>query len=405
MRIATITLAAPFPEGFTGFMWNVNQPKAINEIGHRGEVFAMSLWGPRFLERWFPKLKRYNDRPAKFEFHGVTFHIFKGIMPPPVWVRWNIANRFPRLAGRLICWSIESRLLKALREYKPDALLVHDTIINGDLGIRLARRLGIPFGTIDHDPIDMPPDSPLGRHFKRIGDAARVVFNVGQIGYLHNRDALKLSNARLLPNGTASPTEEQRRTPRPARWDGKKVVLCVGAFIERKAHKELLRAFAEVNIPDTVLVITGDPPQHIRDLVAELKLQDKVEFVPNMPLQELQQYMVWADLFCLPSWWECAALVYVEAMMAETPPIMTTDCGLVYTVDQGRNGWAIPPKDHGALVEVLREALTRSDLKAMGKRGRETVEGRFTWRRNAELVIKGLNGEPDPLPGTWPGWR
>lgn len=405
MRVATLTLAVPFPEGYTGFMWNVYQPQAINQIGHRGEVFGMTMSGPRLMERWIPKLKRHNDRPDKFEFFDVTFHVTKGYMPPPVWLRWKVAPRYPRLAESLIHWSVESALLKKLRDYKPDALLVHDTILNGDLGIRLSRKLGIPFGTIDHDPIDMPPDSPLGRHFKRVGDAARVVFNVGQIGYLHNRDALKLPNSRLLPNGTASPNEEQRRTPRPAKWDGKKVVFCVGVFIERKAHKELLRAFAEVNIPDTILWIVGDPPQHIRDLVAELKLQDKVEFLPNMPLQQLQQYMVWADLFCLPSWWECAALVYVEAMMAETPPIMTTDCGLAYIIDQGRNGWMIPPKDHKALVDVLREALTKADLKAMGKVGRKTCDGRFTWKQNAELVVKGLGGEPDPLPAMWPGWR
>lgn len=405
MRIATITLAASFPTGYTGFLWNVDQARAINQLGHSCEIFGMSMSSPRFVERWIPKLKKFNDRPHHYAFKDVQFHVVKGLMPPPVWVRWNIAHRSPRLAQWLIHWSVESRLLKDLRAYKPDALLVHDTIINGDLGIRLSKKLGVPFGTIDHDPIDMPPDSTLGRHFRRIGNAACVVFNVGQIGYLHNRDVLKLPNARLLPNGTASPTEEQRRTPRPAKWDGKKVVLCVGVYIERKAHKELLRAFAEANVPDALLVMTGEPPKHIRDLVAELKLQDRVEFLPNVPLQELQQYMVWADLFCLPSWWECAALVYVEAMMAETPPIMTTDCGLAYIIDQGKNGWMIKPKDHQAIVDVLREALTKADLKTMGKLGRKTCDGRFLWTRNAELVVKGLKGEPDPLPGTWPGWR
>ena len=182
---------------------------------------------------------------------------------------------------------------------------MHDTILNGGVGIRLSRKLGIPFGLIDHDPIDMPPDSPMGRHFRRVGNAACVVFNVGLQGYLHNRDVLKLTNARLLPNGSAAPTEQQRRTRAPRNGMGKRWC-CVWRLHRAKGHKELLRAFAEANVPNTVLVIVGEPPPHIRDLTAELKLGDRVEFVPNMPLQEVQQYMVWADLFALPSWWECA---------------------------------------------------------------------------------------------------
>ena len=85
-------------------------------------------------------------------------------------------------------------------------------------------------------------------------------------------------------------------------------------------------------------------------------------------------------------------------MNAETPPIMTQDCGLTYMVEQGVNGWVVPPKDHAALVKVLREALTGADLKAMGRRGRQAAESRFTWTNNASLVIAGLRGDPDTTP-------
>lgn len=380
-------------------MWNRHQPAGINEIGHRAEVFVLSPSYPRFLERFRPSLKRFNDRPRQYDFMDVRFHVVKGWVPHPVFVRWKIAARFPRLAGRLISWSVERELLERLREYKPDALLIHDTILNGALGVRLSKKLGIPFGTIDHDPIDMPADSPMGRHFQRVGRKARVVFNVGLLGYLHNRDVLKLSNARFINNGTAKPTEAQRIAPRPAKWDGKKVVLCVGVFIERKAHKELLRAFAEANVANAVLIIVGtNPPKELTDLAAELNLGDRVEFVPSMSQQDIQQYMVWADLFALPSWWECAALVYVEAMSAETPPIMTSDCGLIYLVEQGINGWVVPPKDHAALANVLHEALTKADLKAMGKHGRVSVGNQFDWRVNGATVVAGLRGDPDPMP-------
>ena len=93
-------------------MWNLYQPKAINEIGHQAEVFVMSPTYPRFLERFRPSLKRFNDRPAEYDFMGVKFHVIKGWVAHPVFTRWKFSPRFPRLAGRLICWSVESRLLR-----------------------------------------------------------------------------------------------------------------------------------------------------------------------------------------------------------------------------------------------------------------------------------------------------
>ena len=34
----------------------------------------------------------------------------------------------------------------------------------------------------------------------------------------------------LLVNGSIMASEAQRQTPRPAKWQGKKIVLCVGVF-------------------------------------------------------------------------------------------------------------------------------------------------------------------------------
>ena len=160
MRIALITLAAPWQDGTPGLIWNRHQPNGINEIGHHAEVFVMSPSFPRFLERFRPTLRKFNDRPHRYDFQGVRFNAIKGWVAHPVLMNTKVSPKFPRLAGRLICWNVERKLLQALREYKPDALLVHDTILNGALAVRLSKKLGIPFGTIDHDPITCRPIRP-----------------------------------------------------------------------------------------------------------------------------------------------------------------------------------------------------------------------------------------------------
>jgi glycosyltransferase involved in cell wall biosynthesis len=60
-------------------------------------------------------------------------------------------------------------------------------------------------------------------------------------------------------------------------------------------------------------------------------------------------------------------------------------------IEQNVHGWIVPPKDHAALVAALRDALTRADLEAMGRRGHALVEERFSWEKNARTILEALN--------------
>src|SRR3954468_15680092 len=110
MRIATITLAAPWPENVAGAMFNRHQPNGLNQIGHHAEVFVMSPRFPRILEKIRPSLKRFRERPSEYEFMGVKFHVFKGRVAHPLWTRWKIAPWWPKLAEWLTSWTVEGRL-------------------------------------------------------------------------------------------------------------------------------------------------------------------------------------------------------------------------------------------------------------------------------------------------------
>lgn len=402
-KVALITLAAPSESQPLLGVYTRHQADAINTCGYpapggsRCEVFIPSISSPRWMERFIPKLKTFNDRPRLYEYRGVTFNVVRGCFPTPWWMRWNVAPRFPRLCETIITWSFERRLLARLRKFKPDALLVHDGILFGLMGARLARKLGVPYGVIEHDPIDLQPGSTLGRYYaSTAAKRARAVFTVGAPWLRHMTESLGLTQTRLISNGTLFPKPEHWSAPRPAKWAGKKIVLCVGGYLERKAHTMLIRAFCRANVPGTHLVIVGRPPAHVRAAVDELNAYDRVEFTDFMSQDEVLQHMVWADLFCLPSWWESFGLVYAEAMAGETPVIMTTDCGMTHYIRHGVHGWIIEPHSEDAVVAALTEALTKADLKSMGKIGRAMVEKRLTWRNNALQVLAGLRGEPEP---------
>ncbi len=397
-RVAICSLAAPWDKGhLLGVYWPF-LAEGMSKFGVRAEVFHISMNLPDWGERIIPKISKFNDRPDHYIFQGLPIHVVRGYFPHPRWIRWNVAPRWPRLAGSLVRRAVEPSLFRSLRHYKPDALLFHDGVLLGQLARRVSTKLKLPWVIMERDPIDFPADGPMARYYAETLRSACAVFAGHRPSVEHMRNDFGLQNARVFHNGTLFPTPDQWSSPRPERWRGKTVVLHCGNYIKRKAHEETIRAFAEVNVPDCVLVMIGDPPAHLKRLVSELRLQDRVEFTPWMRQHEVVQHMVWADLFVLPAPWESYGKVYTEAMASETPVIMCSDCGLAGYIQPGVHGWIVPPRDHGALVGVLREALTQADLKAMGRAGRQLVESRWTWENNARNIQRGLRGEPDPDP-------
>ena len=78
--------------------------------------------------------------------------------------------------------------------------------------------------------------------------------------------------------------------------------------------------------------------------------------------------------------------------------IITTDnVGCRDTVEDGKNGYLVPPRDAGALAEAMKNILALSDAKiqVMGQKSREKVEREFSdgfvLPRYLEL-IRGLLG-------------
>ena len=130
-------------------------------------------------------------------------------------------------------------------------------------------------------------------------------------------------------------------------------------------------------------------------------LGERIRLIPRMSQEALMQWMVWADLFAMPSWSEAFGLVYVEALACGTPVLMTADCGLAPQIglvmrdpSPDQHGWFVEPRNIGSVERALREALAdRRLLSRMGRSGRGFVLDRFTWQQNARQLLAAL-GDP-----------
>lgn len=165
------------------------------------------------------------------------------------------------------------------------------------------------------------------------------------------------------------------------------VALFVGALDQAHRFKNvdgLLRAFAELELPDAELWIIGegDLKAQLESLCQTLALKDTVRFLGKHPPTALPPYYAAADVTVLPSTGvESFGVVLIESMACGTPVIASALPGVSALVREGEDGVLVPPGSLSALTEALTAMLqNRKRAAAMGCEGLSKVRARYDWR-------------------------
>jgi glycosyltransferase involved in cell wall biosynthesis len=86
---------------------------------------------------------------------------------------------------------------------------------------------------------------------------------------------------------------------------------------------------------------------------------------------------------------ELFPLVLLEAWACGTPVVCTTVGGMPEVVEDGKNGFLVPPNDPRALGDAVRYLHENPrEARQMGREGRRLVEERFTWDAVAERCLR-----------------
>lgn len=135
--------------------------------------------------------------------------------------------------------------------------------------------------------------------------------------------------------------------------------LTVGKLIPRKAHAELIRAFAlrpDSRPASAVLLIAGDGPYR-SDLEQLAKpLGSSVRLLGFVPVQELPRFYLASDIYVHPSTIDPHPLAISEALYCGLPVVISDRVGSrgpTDDVQEGRNGWVYPSGDVEALSRIL----------------------------------------------------
>jgi 1,2-diacylglycerol 3-alpha-glucosyltransferase len=219
---------------------------------------------------------------------------------------------------------------------------VHSPFVTGWMGLRYARRYGMPIVFTYHTQLEAyahyVPFEPnatrfaavqLTRTFANLTDAVVVPTSAmaHRLGELRVRARIE-----IVPTGidvarfAAGRRDETLRT-RLGVAPGDRLLLSVGRLAKEKNVELLLRALALTHDASLKLMVAGDGPlrHDLESLARQCDLAGRVRFLGPVARDELPDLYASADAFVMPSTTETQGLVLAEALAAGAY-IIAADC-------------------------------------------------------------------------------
>jgi glycosyltransferase involved in cell wall biosynthesis len=125
----------------------------------------------------------------------------------------------------------------------------------------------------------------------------------------------------------------------------------------KKGLDILLRALAGVSFPFKLQIAGSGEEDYVaslKNLVNDLKIADKVEWVGWKNSETKFPFLASTDLFALTSHNENFAIVVIESLFVGTPVLISEHVGLSGYVEQNRLGWITSIDD----IDEVRKKLT-----------------------------------------------
>ena len=168
----------------------------------------------------------------------------------------------------------------------------------------------------------------------------------------------------------------------------------VGRLVPQKGFDILLRAFALIARPNVRLYIAGvgSSAEELRNLMLELNLQDRVCFAGYR--RDVPRLMQCFDVYAHASRFEGLPIVVLEAMASGCPVVATAVDGTCELIEDGVQGWLVPPEQPGLLAEAIQAALDdAAEARRRAGLARQHVAQQFSEEATMRLWENTLAGE------------
>ena len=173
--------------------------------------------------------------------------------------------------------------------------------------------------------------------------------------------------------------------------DKKFRVVYVGSSSVRKGIYYLLKAFTELNLNDSELLIVGKIDNEIIPILKKFE-NFNVKYFGSKKQNDLNDYYNKADIYVTCSIEEGLSMVQAQAMACGLPVICTTNTGGEEILDDGKSGFVLPIRK----VDKLKEKLiyfyeNREMISIMGNNAYEKATRSLSWSNYGDKMSEFYN--------------
>lgn len=165
------------------------------------------------------------------------------------------------------------------------------------------------------------------------------------------------------------------------------VILAVGNLRWQKDYPTLLRAleivFKRFNEFNAVIIGSGPDEASLKQLAAELKIENHVFFLGQQPAEVVREKLYSAKVFVMSSVSEGMPKAVIEAMVTSTP-VVSTAVGAIPEILDSR-GLVSEPQNPSALATAIISALSGGISSEMIDRSKELALN-YSWSELANLL-------------------
>lgn len=237
--------------------------------------------------------------------------------------------------------------------------------------------------------------------YRRAYQKAKKIICVSRFTEKETLKKISLKNTLVINNGVDYQKFQQMPIETIDKPSNKPMIISVGALMPRKGYHISIAAAAKVKekYPDLKYYIIGSQKDknyfnQLKALVSRNNLGNNVIFLENVSDQDLIKFYYQSDLFLLTpvrtasDKFEGFGLVYLEANACAKPVIGTYDCGAEDAVENGYNGFLVPPNDIEKTAEAILKILSNPQLaQQLGANGKKKAQ-EMDWQNQVKKYME-----------------
>jgi len=335
------------------------------------------------------KWRAYSQVPPEMTWDGVEVHYPRYLSFP--------RNGFLASSGKRMYWGIKKLVEELYRDFKFDIIHAHVALPDGYAGMMVKRQYGRPLVVTIHGADmqttihrDASCKTAIAKVFQQADKIVTVCTKLRRIAEanLGFQDKPVVINNGINPEDIVSDDVDL-----PSTYAANMVVLSVSHLIASKGLDLNLKAISQLagKYPNLKYLVIGGGPEaeSLKQLADSLNLGDRVEFLGEMPHEEVMRYMAAADLLSMPSAPEAFAMVYLEAMAHGKPVIACQGQGITDIVEDGETGLLVKSRDVPSLVQAMDFLLGNPEkAQKIGEKARKVVLEKCTWEKNVRKYME-----------------